>query len=49
MKKSKKQIKSEYKFNIEVYRDRDNKEIKISNMPIYKIKIVCLELLEKYG
>jgi len=49
MKKSKKQIRSEFKFNIEIFKDRDNKEIKISNMPIDKIKVVCDELMEKYG
>jgi len=46
---SRKHIKSEFKFNIEVYQDRGNKEIKISNMPFNKLKIVCDELIDKYG
>lgn len=41
--------RSEYKFNLEIYRDRDNKEVKISNMPIDKIKIISDEIFEKYG
>jgi hypothetical protein len=45
----KKHNRSEYKFNIEVFQDKGNKEIKISNMPFDKLKLVVEELLKKYG
>ena len=44
-----KHIKSEYKFNIEIFQDKGNKEIKISNMPFDKLKVVVEELIDKYG
>jgi len=45
---SKKHISSEYRFNIEVYKNIGNKEIKISNMPIERLEEVASDLKEKY-
>lgn len=49
MKKVRINKRSEWLFNIEIYKVDGAKEIKISNMPINKLKIVTDELKEKYG
>jgi hypothetical protein len=40
--------KSEYRFNLEIFKHEHDKEIKISNMPIDKLKVVAQELEDKY-
>ena len=39
---------SEYIFNLEIYRDSGNKEFKITNMPLSKLKEVIKDLEDKY-
>ena len=44
-----KRSKSEYKFNIEIFKDRGSKEISITNASINDIRFIVDELYNKYG
>ena len=43
------QTRSEWRFNIEIFREGGNKEIKVSNVSLDKFKVICDELYAKYG
>jgi hypothetical protein len=49
MKNTKPKSRSEWMFNIEIFKNQGAKEIKISNMPIVKLDEVVNDLKEKYG
>lgn len=40
--------KSEYRFNLEVFRDGHSKEVKLVNFPLDKLAEVANDLKEKY-
>jgi len=49
MKKIKINKRNEWFFNIEIIKVDGCKEIKVSNMPLNRLRLVSDELLEKYG